>query len=110
MSVDYIDASLHQYYYSKEGGNPARIADPELDRLIELQHETLDNEKRRQLIRQVQEYLLEKMYVVPTVEVGMHWIMHPYIHNLANSRSTPLMIHRGADIWVDDRAPKRTLP
>lgn len=110
MSVDYIDASLHEYYYSKGGGNPARIADPELDRLIDLQHGMLDKEKRHTLIRQIQEYLLEKMYVVPTVEVGMHWIMHPYVHNLANSRSTPLMLYRAADIWLDDRAPKRTLP
>jgi peptide/nickel transport system substrate-binding protein len=109
MSVDYIDASLHEYYYSKDGGNPARIADAELDRLIELQHGTLDKEKRYKVIRQIQDYLLEKMYVVPTVEVGMYWIMHPYVHNLANSRSTPLMIHRGADIWLDDRAPKRSL-
>jgi peptide/nickel transport system substrate-binding protein len=110
MSVDYIDASLHEYYYSKDGGNPARIADAELDRLIELQHGTLDKEKRHKVIRQIQDYLLEKMYVVPTVEVGMYWIMHPYVHNLANSRSTPLMIQRGADIWLDDRAPKRSLP
>jgi peptide/nickel transport system substrate-binding protein len=110
MSVDYIDASLHAYYYSKGRGNPARIADPELDRLIELQHGTLDKEKRQKLVRQIQEYLLEKMYVVPTVDVGMYWITHPYVHNLANSRSTPLMIYRGADIWLDERAPKRILP
>jgi peptide/nickel transport system substrate-binding protein len=110
MTPEYIDASLHQYYFSKGGGNPARIADPELDRLIESQHQTLDNEKRHKVIRQVQEYLLEKMYVVPTVEFGFYWIMHPYVHNLVNSRSTSVFFFRAADIWLDERAPKRTLP
>jgi ABC-type transport system substrate-binding protein len=110
MTPEYIDASLHQYYFSKGGGNPARIADPELDRLIESQHQTLDNEKRHKVIRQVQEHLLEKMYVVPTVEFGFYWIMHPYVHNLVNSRSTSVVFFRAADIWLDERAPKRTLP
>lgn len=110
MSSDFIDASLHQYYYSKGGGNAARIADPELDRLIELQRKTLNNEKRYKVLRQIQEYLLEKMYVVPTIELAFYWIAHPYVHDLANSRSTTIMLYRAADIWLDERAPKRTLP
>jgi peptide/nickel transport system substrate-binding protein len=110
MSSDFIDASLHQYYYSKSGGNAARIADPELDRLIELQRKTLDKEKRYKILRQIQDYLLEKMYVVPTIELAFYWIAHPYVHDLANSRSTTIMLYRAADIWLDERAPQRTLP
>jgi peptide/nickel transport system substrate-binding protein len=110
MTPEYIDASLHQYYYSKDGGNPAGIADPELDRLIELQRMTLDQEKRKKLVRQIQEYLLEKIYVVPTVEFGFYWITHPYVHNLVNSRSTSVLLYRAADIWLDERAPKRSVP
>lgn len=110
MSSDFIDASLHQYYYSKGGGNAARIADPELDRLIELQRKTLDKEKRHRVLRQIQEYLLDKMYVVPTIELAFYWIVHPYVHNLVNSRSTTVMLYRAGDIWVDERTPKRALP
>jgi peptide/nickel transport system substrate-binding protein len=110
MSSDFIDASLHQYYYSKGRGNPARIADPELDRLIELQLKTLDKKTRYKFLRQIQDYLLEKMYVVPTIELAFYWVTHPYVHNLANSRSTTVMLYRAADIWLDERAPKRTLP
>jgi peptide/nickel transport system substrate-binding protein len=110
MSSDFIDASLYQYYYSKAGGNPGRIADPELDRLIELQHRTLDKKRRYKVLRQIQEYLLEKMYVVPTIELGFSWVTQPYVHDLANSRSTTIMLYRAADIWLDERAPKRTLP
>jgi peptide/nickel transport system substrate-binding protein len=106
MTPEYIDASLHQYYK----GGAARIADPELDRLIELQRRTLDKEKRKKVVRQIQDYLLEKMYVVPTVEFGFYWIKHPYVHNLVNSRSTTVQLYRAADIWLDERAPKRTLP
>lgn len=110
MSSDYIDASLHQYYSSKGRGNEAHIADPELDRLIEKQRQTLDEKERYQILRQIQEYLLEKMYVVPTVELGFFWIRHPYVHDLVNSRSTPAMLFRAGDIWLDERAPERTLP
>ncbi|MBI3001452.1 MAG: hypothetical protein HYY46_23805 [Deltaproteobacteria bacterium] len=110
VKLDFIDASLHQYYYSKGSGNLARIADPELDRLIELQRKTLDKEKRYKVLRQIQEYLLDKMYVVPTIELPFYWIVQPYVHDLANSRSTTAMLYRAADIWLDERAPKRTLP
>ena len=108
MSSDYIDASLHQYYYSKSGGNAAGIADPELDRLIELQRKTLDKQKRYKVLRQIQAYLIEKMYVVPTIELAFYWIVQPYVHNLVNSRSTTVMLYRAADVWLDDRAPKRS--
>jgi peptide/nickel transport system substrate-binding protein len=108
MSSDYIDASLHQYYYSKSDGNAARIADPELDRLIELQRKTLDKQKRYKVLRQIQDYLIEKMYVVPTIELAFYWIVQPYVHNLVNSRSTTVMLYRAADVWLDERAPKRS--
>ena len=110
MSSDFIDASLHQYYYSKGGANAARISDAELDRLIELQRRTLDKEKRYKILRQIQDYLLEKMFVVPTIELAFYWIAHPYVRDLVNSRSTTVMLYRAADIWLDERAPKRTLP
>jgi peptide/nickel transport system substrate-binding protein len=110
MSSDFIDASLHQYYYSKAGGNAARITDPELDRLIELQRKTLDKAKRYKVLRQIQDHLLEKMYVVPTIELAFYWIVQPYVHNLVNSRSTTVMLYRAADVWLDNRAPERTLP
>jgi ABC-type transport system substrate-binding protein len=84
--------------------------DPELDRLIELQRKTLDKERRYKILRQIQDYLLEKMYVVPTIELGFYWINHPYVHDVANSRSTTIMLYRAADVWLDERAPKRTLP
>ena len=110
MTPDYIDGSLYQYYSSKGGGSAARMADAELDRLIELQRKTLDKEKRRTVMRQIQEYLLDKMYVVPTVEFGFFWINHPYLHDLVSSRSTTVQLYRAADLWLDERAPKRTLP
>jgi len=110
MSSDFIDASLHQYYYSKGRGNYARIADPELDRLIEKQRQTLDKKERYEVLRQIQEYLLEKMYVIPTVELGFFWIRHPYLHDLVNSRSTTAVLYRSADVGLDAQAPKRSLP
>jgi peptide/nickel transport system substrate-binding protein len=110
MSSDFIDASLYQYYYSKSGGNAARIVDPELDHLIELQRKTLDKTKRYQVLRQIQDHLLDKMYVVPTIELAFYWIVQPYVHNMVNSRSTTVMLYRAGDVWLDDRAPRRTLP
>ncbi len=110
MSSDFMDASLHQYYYSKSGGNYGRIADRELDRLIELQRRTLDKKKRFKVLRQIQDYLLEKLYTIPTIELGFYWITHPYLRNIPNSRSTTVMLYRAAGIWLNERSPKRRLP
>jgi peptide/nickel transport system substrate-binding protein len=106
MTPEYIDASLHQYYK----GGAARITDTKLDQLIEEQRRTLDEGKRKRVVRMIQEYLLEQMYVVPTVEFGFYWITQPYVHNLVNSRSTTVQLYRAGDIWLDERAPKRPLP
>jgi peptide/nickel transport system substrate-binding protein len=110
MSSDFIDASLSQYYYGKAGSNPAHLADPTLDRLIEQQRSAMNKETRYGVLRQIQEYLLDKLYSVPTVELGFFWLAQPYVHNVPNSRSTTIMLYRAADVWLDSRAPQRTLP
>jgi ABC-type transport system substrate-binding protein len=110
MSSDFIDASLHQFYYSKGGGNSARIADPDLDRLIELQRRELNKKERHKILRQIQMFLLEKMYVVPTIELSFFLITHPYIHDLINPRTGNVPLYRAADLRLDERAPQRQLP
>ncbi len=110
MSADTIDGSLYQYYYSKAGPNPGAIADPDLDRMIEAQRAALQKETRYRILRQIQQYLMDKMYVVPTVELGFQWAWHPYLHQIVNSRSTGVMLFRAGDLWLDERAPQRTLP
>lgn len=110
MSAEYIDTSLNQYYYSRSGGNPAHIADPYLDDLIELQRKTFNKEERYKVLRRIQEYLLDKLYGVPTIESAFYWATQPWVHELMNTRSGTVMLYRAGDIWFDERAPKRSLP
>lgn len=55
------------YFHSQGGLNLGRIADPELDRLIEQVETTVGAEQRQKLYVAVQRLLEEKTYVIPTV-------------------------------------------
>lgn len=110
MSSDFIDKSLVTYFYSGAGGNYAHVADPELDRLIEKQRATFDRQERFKVLRQIQELLLDKLWMVPTIELGFFWIDQPYVHEVINARSTGVNLFRGGKIWLDEKAPQRSLP
>ncbi|MCX6022607.1 MAG: ABC transporter substrate-binding protein, partial [Chloroflexi bacterium] len=56
------DLWLSSYYHSKGTRNSSYVNDPKLDGMIEAQRSELNGEKRKQLIIDIQRYLVQKNY------------------------------------------------
>lgn len=99
------DLWLSDYYHSKGGRNTGYINDPKLDSMIETQRRELNPEKRKNMILEMQRYLLQKNYglaMYSTLSANARW---PWVKNVAysasgNSRSIDYM-------WIDQALKKK---
>ena len=66
---EFLDPQVHSYDPDRGWGqeNYPRMADPEVDRLLEEASRELDEEKRRALLQQAQRRVLEQGYYLPLV-------------------------------------------
>ena len=56
------DTWLNAYYHSEGGRNSSWVNDPVLDKMITDQHTELNPEKRKQILIDIQRYLLDEVY------------------------------------------------
>ena len=71
-------------YFDVRTGSPSNfygISDPDLDKLIDQQAGLADKEQRYKVLRQIQQTLIDKMYVVPLIELNPQSIWQPWLHN-----------------------------
>jgi len=75
------DATYYEYFYSGSDRNYGRYSNPEVDRLIDLQSQTLDSEKRKQLVWQIEETLLRESAKTLLYQVANMPITGPRVRN-----------------------------
>ncbi len=73
-----IDEHIYGPHYTGQPRNVNGYSNPDLDRMLDQQRATFDDEERRNLIMEIQEVLLEE---VPTA-----WLADPIYHSLVNQR------------------------
>ncbi len=88
------------YLHSQSSLNKMGLNDKELDQLIERQGAEADVEKRRQAHIAMQRLLLEKLYIIPTVEIPGYAAWQPWVHNYA--------YNIGSATFVDQATASRT--
>lgn len=92
--------------HSKGGLNSFPIQDAELDALVEAQDRELDIPKRKELFRQIQRRLLDRLYVIPTFSAGIVAVWQPYLHGYVFNRARQTYPRTYDILWVDEQAPK----
>ncbi len=101
-----LDDWVYPYFHTAGGRNTFGISDAELDRMLEAQRAEFDEDARRRLGIQIQDYLLEntltRIDCVSRTESSLLW---PYVRNL---RTFPWYGHRHwfADVWLDKANPE----
>ncbi|MBI2911747.1 MAG: ABC transporter substrate-binding protein, partial [Chloroflexi bacterium] len=93
--------NLLTFYHSKGSLNKAPINDPELDKMIEEQDATLDPKRSGEINQNIQRYVLEKLYSIPTVEVPSFSFWQPWFNNYNLSFSAQPYIPQWDDLWMD---------
>jgi ABC-type transport system substrate-binding protein len=100
------DDWLYAYFHSTGPKNSFNVADPTLDQMLETQRAEFDVDRRRQLVLEIQDYLLESVvakldYVAPS-QPNTKW---PYMRN---KRVTPWFgdwYLWPPNLWLDSADP-----
>jgi peptide/nickel transport system substrate-binding protein len=76
------DDYLYPYFHSTGSKNSFNLSDPTLDRMLEAQREEFDQERRKELVYDIQRYLMDNVVArldwVSDVSRGVRW---PYVKN-----------------------------
>jgi peptide/nickel transport system substrate-binding protein len=99
------DDYLYPYFHSSGSRNSFNLSDTALDRMLEDQRQEFDLERRRELVYDVQRYLLDKVAArldwVSEIYRGMRW---PYVKNRWYSAWYG-DTYQQADTWLDSTDP-----
>ena len=72
-------ARLYEYNHSKGSMNSAHIADPKLDQLIDAFNAALTEAERRRTAQEMQRYMLDQVYSIPTVNLAAFGLWQPWV-------------------------------
>lgn len=86
-------AGLDARYHSRGSLNQNGTNDPKLDSLIERFNAALDEGERRRLGLELQQYLLEQLYTIPTINLAVGGMWQPWVKDYALSQATAVMPH-----------------
>jgi peptide/nickel transport system substrate-binding protein len=82
------DDYLYIYFHSKSSSNAERLKDLTLDAMIDKERSIVDEEARLKAVQDIEKYIADKMYVVPTIG-GFEWnIIQPRLQNFQYSKSS----------------------
>lgn len=91
------------YLHSKGPLHSMGFNDPQLDRFIDIQRESQDANQRKEAALGMQRLLLEQVYIIPTIAVGVFQLWHPwvrdYVYNMGSSEVIDLQ--NVAGVWLN---------
>jgi peptide/nickel transport system substrate-binding protein len=99
------DDYLYPYFHSTGPKNSFNLSDPTLDEMLEAQRLEFDQERRQQLVYDIQRYLLDNVVArldyVSLISRGTRW---PYCKNMEYA---PWFgdVYCRADVWLDSNDP-----
>lgn len=115
-SADYMDPYTFlslQYGEENEGGSG--FYDPKYDKMLDDANTELDDVKRYEMLARAEEYLMEKLPMIPLTVNATNWMKKPYIKGMYPNPGTLcawkfVYIERDQDKWDKDVANIMTTP
>jgi len=102
------DGALWERFHSTSVLNQYGIKDATLDSLIEAQSREQDVAKRKAILRQIQNHIMQNVYFVPTIDLAFFMVWQPYVEGYVyNMGAQPHLLDAGK-LWLDQaKMPKR---
>jgi peptide/nickel transport system substrate-binding protein len=94
------DEFLFSYFHSKSLSNGEHLKDPMLDGMIDKQRTIVNEDERLKAIKDIEKYIAEKMYVVPTVGAYRYTLVQPRVQNYDYSDSLGRHTETFAKLWL----------
>jgi peptide/nickel transport system substrate-binding protein len=96
------DEQIFNHFDSRSTSNAERLKDPTLDGMIDKERTIVDEDQRTKALLDIQKYLADKMYVVPTVSTFQWRLIQPRVQNyqFADSGDQSKGTETIAKLWV----------
>lgn len=93
---DYLFNPLH----SASQRNHAGVNDPQLDALIDKEQSTINADERVKIVRDIQRYVMEKMYYIPMFIGPNYTFLQPWVRNYYQRRGYGAGAESFLDMWL----------
>ena len=88
------------YYITEGGRNYSQFSDPKVDAMYKEQSRTMDSEKRKKIVRELQEYMLEQMpFIVVSWSDQRRDLWYPYVKGY--NPTSVYTAFRRETVWLD---------
>jgi ABC-type transport system substrate-binding protein len=97
-----VDEYMFSYFHSKSTSNQEHLSDPTLDAMIDKQRSILNEDERLKALRDIQKYIADKMYVVPSVSSYSYTVLQPSVRNYTICSSTNRLFGETyTNVWLN---------
>lgn len=97
-----VDQWLYFYYHSKSSGNQGKLSDSQVDSLIEKARTIVSDDDRLKAYKEVQKYIVEKMYVVSGMPAGFNYrFHHPWVRYFPFTYGAGYGTEVYAKMWIN---------
>ncbi len=77
-----LDEAVYSYFRSGMPRNRGKVADPELDKLLEAQRRPMGETEKRALLKDIQLRLVDSQYWLTLPQSPAAWVLQPYVKNV----------------------------
>ncbi len=94
------DETIFNHMDSRSTSNAERLKDPTLDGMIDQERTKTNEDDRLKAILDIERYMADKMYTVPSVGRDQWVLVNPRVQNYSPSTSLSLVTETYAKLWV----------
>jgi len=91
---------LYNPLYSQSARNHAGINDPQLDAMIDKEQGTIDTDARVKQVREIEQYVMEKMYYAPMFIGPEYAFLQPHVRNYYVRRGYGAGAESFLEMWL----------
>jgi peptide/nickel transport system substrate-binding protein len=98
----YTDADewLFNYFHSKSTSNEEHLSDPTYDAMVDKARTIVNEDDRLKAVLDIERYLADKMYIVPTAGTYQWWAINQRVRNYQFSSTLGRMTETYAKAWI----------
>jgi peptide/nickel transport system substrate-binding protein len=98
----YTDADewLFNYFHSKSTSNEEHLSDPVYDAMVDKSRTIVNEDDRLKAVLDIERYLADKMYIVPTAGTYQWWAINQRVQNYQFSSTLGRMTETYAKAWI----------
>jgi peptide/nickel transport system substrate-binding protein len=94
------DEWIFSFFDSKSTTNTGNVRTPELDAMIAKERTLLNDDERLKAVLDIQKYVAQQMYQVPTVGTYQWTFLNPRVQNYQHSTTNGVMTETYAKLWL----------